>query len=143
MTDTSQSRAQSPPTGYREEPSGWVGWLVFAGVVLIIVGSVQDLEGVLALSGHRTPEPLLLHDLTAWGVVHLVLALVLVLTGLGLLAGVPAARIGAVLLAALSVLANVAFTPAFTAGSAVVIVLDLVVIYVVTVHGGELRSPTY
>ncbi len=122
---------------------GWAGWVVFAGLVLILVGAGQVLEGVLALSGHRTPEPLLLDDLTTWAVVHLVLALVLVLTGLGLLAGVPAARVGAVILAALSVLANVAFTPAFPAGSAVVIVLDLVVIYAVTVHGGELRSPTY
>jgi uncharacterized membrane protein YtjA (UPF0391 family) len=122
---------------------GWGSWVVFAGLLLILAGAGHALEGVLALGGHTTREPLLLHDLTTWGVVHLVLALVMALTGLGLLAGTPAARVSAALLCGLSVLSNLAFTSAFPAGSAIVVVVDLVVIYAVTVHGGELRAPAY
>jgi hypothetical protein len=119
------------------------GTVVFAGVLLILVGVGHALEAALALVGRGTPEPLLLHDLTTWGVGHVVLALLLVATGFGLLAGARAARAAAVLLCSVSVLSNVAFTSAFPAGAAIVIVVDLAVIYAVIVHGGELRSPAY
>jgi hypothetical protein len=47
-----------------------------------------------------------------------------------------------VLLAGLSAIANMAFIGAYPVWSIIVIVVDVLVIYALTVHGGELRSST-
>ena len=46
-------------------------------------------------------------------------------------------------LALVSAVANLASTGAFPVGSAVVVAVDVVVVFAITVHGGELRSPSY
>jgi hypothetical protein len=71
------------------------------------------------------------------------LGVVAALVGLGLLAGAAVARVLGVVMALLSAVANLASTGAFPVGSAVVVAVDVVVVYAITVHGGELRSPSY
>jgi hypothetical protein len=51
-----------------------------------------------------------------------------------------AARAVAVLLAGLSALVNLAFIEAYPIWSVIVITVDVLVIYALTVHGGELRD---
>ena len=70
---------------------GWASWLAVSGLGLILVGAGHALEGCSQShgGGHR---PLLLDGQATWGVVHLLLGLVIRVTGLGLLAGLPAAR---------------------------------------------------
>jgi hypothetical protein len=62
-----------------------------------------------------------------------------VAAGAGLLAGNTAARILAVALAGLSAILNLAFIEATPVWSVIVIAIDVLVIYAVTVHGRELR----
>ena len=145
MTDTSQSRAQSPPTGYREERSGWVGWIVFGGVMLIMMGAFQLTTGLVALFNdgfYLVGKNGLVVDVdyNTWGWVHLLIGIVAVLSGVGLLAGNMAARIAGVVVAFLSALVNLAFISAYPVWSTMIIVIDVIVIYAIIVHGRELKD---
>ncbi|MGY1710419.1 hypothetical protein ACI8AC_13015 [Geodermatophilus sp. SYSU D00758] len=143
MTDTSQRREPQP---YDEPPtSAWTGWVVFAGVVLVVMGLIHVVQGLVALldDGYYlvTSSGLVVDvDYTTWGWVHLGFGIVGGLVGLGLLAGNLAARIAGVVIAGLSILASIAFSPAYPIWALVVITLDVLIIYAIVVHGRELKS---
>lgn len=152
MTDTSHrpeqtgghARAAMP----EERSTAWVGWVVFGGVMLIMVGLVHVVQGLVALLDDEkylvTQGGLLVNvDFTAWGWVHLVLGIVAGLTGVGLLTGNTVARIVGVGIAGLSALVNLAFMSAYPVWSIIAIALDVVVIYAIVVHGREVRSQRY
>jgi hypothetical protein len=124
--------------------TGWVGWVVFAGILLVLLGSFHIIEGLVAIFRDEvfvaTRSGLVVNvDYTAWGWTHLIGGAVLILVGACLLAGQMWARIVAVVVAGLSALANLAFLPAYPVWSALMIGLDVLVIWAVTVHGSELK----
>ena len=143
MTDTSQRR---PADGTRyEEPTGWAGWVVFGGVMLIVMGIFQFVEGLVALFDDGfyvvRPEGLVVEvDYNTWGWIHLAIGAVGVLTGIGLLAGNMVARVVGVVIAGLSAIVNLAFISAYPVWSAIVIVIDVIVIFAIVVHGRELKD---
>lgn len=134
--------AAGPRPGGR---SAWTGWIVFAAVLLVLVGLFQAMQGLVALfddgsyaidsDGLAVPV-----DYTVWGVMHLLVGTLAVLIGVGLLAGNMVARGAAVMLATFSAVANLAFLPAQPAWSLLVITIDVLVIHAVVVHGGELEK---
>ena len=150
MANTSESRRTA--TDYVEgglpAASGWAGWVVFAGMMMIMLGCFQAIEGLVALFKDSfyvvRPSGLLVHvNYTTWGWVHLIIGVVAVLTGFGLLAGNMLARVVGVGIAVVSALVNMAFVSAYPIWSIIIIVVDIVIIYAISVHGRELKSPTY
>lgn len=124
------------------------GWALFAVMMLILAGVFQIINGLIALFRSGTylvgRSGLVVDvDYTTWGWVHLGLGLLAMVAGLGLVRGHLWARILGVTLAALSAIAYMAFIPAFPALCIVVIALDILVIYAVTVHGSELKDADY
>jgi hypothetical protein len=79
-------------------------------------------------------------DATTWGWIHLLVGVLVAIGGWGLLSGRTWARALAITLAVLSAVANFAFIPYYPFWSLLVIVLDVVVIWAVAAHGGELRD---
>ena len=145
MTDTSHRSAMTTASQYREEPSGWTSWVVFGGVMLIMLGAFQIIEGLVALFDDgfyavRSSGLVVQVDYNTWGWVHMVIGVVGVLTGLGLLAGNMLARIVGVGVAFLSALVNLAFISAYPVWSTIIITIDIIVIYAIVVHGRELKS---
>jgi len=135
--------AQQPSTAYRE-PTGWVGWIVFAGVIMVIAGVLQAVYGLIAIVnddwvvwGDRGN---LYVDLTAWGWIHLIGGIIVVLAGLGLFTGNILARIVAVVVAGLSLIANFLFIPAYPLWALTVITLDVLVIFAILAHGREMAD---
>jgi hypothetical protein len=151
MTDIGSSRPVVDTTrvAYSTEPdpTAWTGWIVFASVMMFLLGSFQVIQGLVAIfdDGYYavTASGLVVNiDYTAWGWIHLLLGLLIVISGVGVLAGNLAARIVGVLLAGLSAIANLLFIEAYPIWSIVVITVDVLVIYALTVHGRELRGST-
>ena len=145
MADTSHRRPAATDVRYEDERTGWAGWVVFGGVMLIMMGAFQVTMGLVALFNDgfyavRSDGLVVNVDYNTWGWIHIVIGLVGVLVGVGLMAGNMAARIAGVVIAFLSALANLAFTSAYPVWSALVIVLDIIVIYAIIVHGRELKS---
>jgi hypothetical protein len=149
MSDTQERQTYatggSPTARNRHEPTGWVGFLYFAGTMAIMVGGFQATEGLVALFRDNyyavTRNGLLVTmDYTAWGWTHLVLGLVAVVAGIGIFAGQMWARVLGIVIAAVSALTNMAFLSAYPIWCSIVIAMDILVIYALTVHG---REPAY
>jgi uncharacterized membrane protein len=151
MTDTGQfatgggtSRAATHRTSEVPEPTGWTGWVAFAGFMMILLGVFQAIEGLVAVfdDGYYLvgSKGLVVNvDYTVWGWAHLLLGVVVVLSGLGVLVGNVVARTVGVLLALVSAVLNIAFISAYPLWSMIVIAVDVVVVFSLTVHGSEMR----
>ena len=145
MTDTSNRGYTEADKRYAEEPSAWTGWVVFAGVMMIMLGAFQAVQGLVALFDDGfylvRPDGLVVDvDYNTWGWVHLIIGVVGVVVGVGLLAGNTAARVLGVIIASLSALVNLAFISAYPVWSLLLIAIDIIVIYAIIVHGRELKS---
>jgi hypothetical protein len=120
----------------------WVGWVWFGGMMLVLSGVFNIIDGLVALfrQDYYTvgQRGLLLFNLSGWGWVHLILGVVLILAGFGLFSGATWARVVAVVLASINAVAQLAFLPASPVWSTIVIAVDVLVIWAVTVHGREL-----
>lgn len=145
MTQTSHDQAPVADTGYPQESTAWRGWVVFGGVMLMTLGAFQAIQGLVALfdDGFYLVRPSgLVVDVNynTWGWTHLLLGAVAIVTGAGLLIGNTAARVVGVVVAVLSAIVNLGFISAYPLWSAIVIAFDVIVIYAIIVHGGELKD---
>jgi hypothetical protein len=116
--------------------------VLFAGIMLIMMGSFQAIEGLVALFKDDyylvTSKGLALTmDYTGWGWTHLLLGLAAIAVGLGIFLGQMWARVLGIIVAVLSALTNIVFLPAYPIWCTIVIAMDVLVIYALTVHGRE------
>jgi hypothetical protein len=138
--------AQTPPSYESTRPSdAWAGWITFAAVILGLLGTLNVIQGFIALfdDGYfvvRREEDLLLVDFTAWGVVLLIWGALLVGAGLALAAGRGWARWFAVVAAFVNVIAQIGFLSAYPLWAAILIALDVVVIFALTARWDEARA---
>ena len=141
-TSSSQDYRQNvQPT----EMTGWVGWIAFAGVMMVLLGSFHVIQGLVALFNDQY---FLVHksglvvsaDFTVWGWVHIIGGIIIVAAGIALFSGKVWARTLGVILALGSALVNIGFLSAYPVWSAIMILVDILVIWALTVHGGEMRE---
>jgi hypothetical protein len=131
-----------PPT----TPSGaWAGWLTFAAVILTLIGTLNAIQGFLALFDDgffiaASGDDLLLVDYSAWGVIMLLWGALLIAAGLSVAAGKSWARWFAVVVVCVNVIAQIGFLPAFPIWSAIMIALDVLVIYALTARWDEAQA---
>lgn len=131
-------------SGYVRE-SAWVVWVQFAAIMLMLTGSFHVIQGLTALLNkevYQVGESGLSVSVgyTTWGWVHLVWGAIAILVGVSLLAGRTWARILAVIVAFFSAVGNIAFLHASPVWGAIAIAVDVIVIWAVMVHGGELKK---
>lgn len=131
-------------TTVKQEPTGWVGWIAFAGVLAVVLGAFQSLAGIVALFKNEVfvvgPLNVWILDYTTWGWIHLLWGIFLVLTGGAILSGKKWGRVVGVILAGVSALVNFAFIPMYPFWSIVIIALCVFVIFALTVHGDEINE---
>ena len=126
---------QQPP---QEPPvSGWaLGGITFAACVLTLIGAFQVIAGLAAIFEDEFYVVARNYafdlDTTAWGWIHLLLGVLLVVTGFGLFGRQAWAGVTAIVLAMLSALANFFFIPYFPFWAILVIALDIWVIWSLT-----------
>ena len=135
----------APTSQGAAQPSGWVGWILFAAMMMVVVGLFQVVVGLTAVfdSGYYLvgQEGLVVEvDYTAWGWVHVALGAVAIAAAVGLLAGQMWARVVGIAMALVSSVVNLAFIPAYPVWSVMVITLDVLVIYAIAVHGREMKA---
>jgi len=124
-------------------PSAWAGWVWFAGIMMIMMGVFNAIEGLVALLNPNYylagPNNMLVFDLTGWGWWHLVIGGLVALTGIALCSGAAWARWVTVGLAVINAIAQLAFLGVYPLWSIIVIALCVVVIWAIVVHGDESR----
>jgi hypothetical protein len=124
---------------------GWAGWVVFGGMMMILLGSFQSIAGLMAIfdEGYYVvgPNGLVVDvDYTTWGVVHLIVGLVAIAAGCGLLTGQMWARVIGIGVAFISAIVNFAFLAAYPLWALMMITFDVLVIYAIAAHGKELQD---
>jgi hypothetical protein len=132
--------------GYRDV-SGWVGWVVFAAVILMVNGTFNAIQGLSALFRDndywvsRTGEgAVLTFNITSWGWIHLLLGIASIFVGYLLLKGSTFARVIGIALVSLNLIAQFAYLPLYPFWGMVGIAVGFFVLYALIVHGGELKA---
>lgn len=133
-----------PRPGQDPQISGWaVGGITFAACVLTLIGFFQVIAGLVAIIDDQfyviAQNYTFDIDTSAWGWIHLVIGILLVITGFGLFNGSAWAGVTAIILASLSALANFFFIPYYPFWSILMIALDIWVIWALT-RPGAIRT---
>jgi len=121
-------------------PAGgeYSGWAAFAGVMMLILGSLDALWGLAAIVNDEIVvvggNGALIFDITTWGWVHLILGSLVAITGLGLITGNAAARVAGIFFVAVNAVAQIVWFPAAPLWAFLMIILDTVIIYQLTVN---------
>jgi hypothetical protein len=136
-----QQRGQEAPTAQ----TGWVGWVVFGAMMMILLGSFHAIAGLVALFDETyfvAPNQDLVVTVSydTWGWVHLIGGLIALAAGFGLFTGATWARVLGVVVAMVSAVVNLAFLAAFPVWALMMITLDVLVIYAITAHGAEVKN---
>jgi hypothetical protein len=160
MTDRTGSPAHAGPSldpqhdsthaadtgGHRlpDTPTAWVGWIQFAGLMMLMVGTFNVIEGLVALFRGavlvQTAIGPVIFNVAAWGWIHLLVGLVLLVVGAGVLRGMGMALTAAVVVAMLNAILQLVSLTIYPLWSILVITLDVVVIWAIIVHGAEARK---
>ena len=125
--------------------SAWVGWIAFAGMMLMMLGVFHVIEGIVALTKdnyYLVHSSGLVVDVnyTTWGWTHIVAGCIVVAAGAGVLNGQMWARVIGVAVAFLSAIISVGFLAAYPIWSVLMIALAVVVIMALTVHGSDIKD---
>jgi hypothetical protein len=145
-SDDSFAALTEPWTPERETSAAWQGWAYFGAAVMILLGLFQALFGLVALVDRsffavRTNQLLAITSYSAWGWIHLVLGALALAAGLGIILGGHLwARVLGVAVALLSAVANLGYLKASPVWSLLLITLDVLVIFALTVHGREIDN---
>ena len=120
------------------------GWLGFAGLMLIIIGCFNVIDGIVAIWQKSyfivTSNDILVWNFTAWGWIFLALGALQLAAGFGVLAGMTWARVTGVGLAALAAIGHLMFVAAYPVWSVIVIALSILVIYALVVPPSDARA---
>ena len=124
-----------------QQPSGWAA---FAAVILFIVGAFNVTYGLAAIFNDEilvaSGQGVLVFDFTTWGWALLIVGSIMLATSIGLWWVSAWARWLAVLFATISAIVQMGLITAFPLWSILIITLDVVVIYNLTVQKGLTKA---
>src|SRR5262245_55903921 len=121
------------------------GWILFAGIMLIVAGGTRVIDGIWALKRNNDLEGapnlknLLVFDdnLAAWGWIYIILGIVLIVAGFMVFGRVPWARWLGIVFACISIFTHFAWMYAFPTQALVGVIIDSLVLYALASYGGR------
>ncbi len=129
----------------QSEVTVWVGWVWFAGIVLVTLGLFNAISGLVAVFSPNTwigagQGQVVVLDVSSWGWVHLVIGILIAAVGVFLFMGQTWARITAIVLVVLNALAQFSTMQVTPWWSIVTITLDVFILWALVVHGEEVEA---
>src|SRR3954452_25452232 len=129
----------------RPEPgalSAWVGVVILAGILLVLVGALHAVAGVSTLAGAQldvlAPQPGGVAD-PVWGLLCVAVGTLEVFTGYGVFRGAMWARVIAVAVGLSGVVLSAAYSDLPAYAVSLLAMVGAVVVYAVLAHGTEVR----
>jgi hypothetical protein len=128
--------------GVSREPSGWaVGWITFAAAMMLMIGSFHAIAGLVGIVDDEfyvaTRNYVFEFDATQWGWIHLILGVIVAVSGGYLFTGSVLARTVGVIMAMISAVAGFAWIPWYPIWGITVVALAVAVIWALTAHGRD------
>jgi hypothetical protein len=136
-TQTPQSAAPS-----REDDRG-KGWITFAGVLLMLLGTINIIDGAAAIGKahfYVQDAHYVFGDLETWGWVVLCLGILQLLVALGVLMRNQLARWSGVVILGLNALAQLLMMPAYPFWSLTIFAIDVLALYGLIAYGERLSA---
>jgi hypothetical protein len=120
--------------------AGGAGWVMFAGFMLVLLGTLNVFEGIAAVSNSSffvEDARYVFSSLNTWGWVMLATGVTQALAGVGVWARVGFARWLGVAIATLNAAVQMLALPAYPLWSMTMFAVDLFVVYALVAHGGR------
>ena len=123
-------------SGSRGRPMA--GWIVFAASMLMVIGSIDFFEGLIAVIRKQyyvlTPSQVIVFNMTTWGWLTLLWGIVLFLAGLALWSGMTWARWFAIVAITINIIGQLSWlgSASFTLWSLTAMTLNIIVLYALT-----------
>jgi hypothetical protein len=114
------------------------GWIGFAGILLILVGFFNVIDGIAAIaSSDYVVNQLMFSNLDAWGWFFLIWGALQVFAGFAVLGGAPWGAIVGIVTAFFNAIAQLSWIAVNPWWATIAIVVDILVIYGLVVYGGR------
>jgi len=127
----------APDTTYAEEGTGWI---TFAGILLSIIGVLNVVYGIAAISNSKfyvRDVSYVFSDLKTWGWVVLIIGAIQFCAAFSVFAGTEWGRWVGIITAALNSVAQLFFLPSYPFLALAIFTLDILVIYGLVAYGGR------
>lgn len=128
-----------PDTGYGEEPYGQ-GWVLFAAIMLGLLGVWNFFEGVAAISNAHVfvaNADYIFSGLHTWGWIILVLGILQIIAAMVLLSGSEIARWFGIAVAGVNALGQLSFIPAYPVWGLLMFSVDVLIIWALAAYAGK------
>jgi hypothetical protein len=147
MSATDPARSQPTAREYSPEEtygygSAGDGWLLFAVVMLGMVGLLNVIDGIAAVSNSKffvNDAKFVFSGLNTLGWVLIAIGVAQALIALGVWSGVSGTRWAGVAIAAINAIAQILIISSYPFWALTLFALDVLVIYGLIVHGGSRR----
>jgi hypothetical protein len=139
---TTVDRETYASSGIGEDAHG-SGWLSFAGILMLIVGTLNSIEGIAAIGNAHffvANARYIAGDLNAWGWTVLIIGIAQILIGLGVMARNQFARWAGVAALGLNAIAQLMFIPAYPFWSLALFAIDILALYGLVAYGDKLTT---
>ena len=140
-----QSTDREARMEYGAETSG-DGWVAFAGVLLLILGTMNTIEGIAAIGNanffvHGTHY--VFASLKTWGWITLILGICQLLVGFGIFARNQFARWTGAFILGLNAIAQLLMIPAYPFWSLSIFAIDILALYGLVAYGQRIQTARY
>jgi len=137
---TSATIKPASGAGGRHVEGRGYGLIIFAAVVLLVLGFFNMIYGIAAIANSHVftaNAHYVIGDLRAWGWITLILSVLQLVAAAGILAGNQLARWFAVAVVALNAIDMMFFIPAFPFWALTIIAVDIVALYGLCAYGSR------
>jgi hypothetical protein len=132
------------PSGYESyDAERGQGWVTFAGVLLLMLGTINVIEGIAAIGRAHFfvgNAHYVFGNLKTWGWVALCLGVLQLLVGLGVFARNPLARWTGVAVLSLNAIAQLLMMPSYPFWSLVIFTVDIIAIFALVAYGERIAG---
>ena len=118
------------------------GWAAFAATMVLIAGVFNFIYGLAAIvdDDYFTASDLLFGDLSLWGWIHLILGVAQVVTAAMIFSGSDLGAVLGITFAGFNAIAALLAIGAYPVWSVIILVIDGLIIYALTVYGDALKA---
>jgi hypothetical protein len=145
----SEYDAPTPPRSARTVSSSsgdWYegeGWVTFAGIMIAIVGVLNFIYGIAAISNshfYAREATYILSGLNTWGWVLMITGIIQLCAAIAIFAHIEWGRWIGILTASINAIIQLIFIPAYPFASLALFAVDILVIYGLVAYGGRRRE---
>ena len=125
------------------DPGHGMGWVIFAGTMLAIVGILNFIYGIAAISNSKFYAhgvTYVVSDLKTWGWVIMIIGVLQFVAAFSIWGGTEWGRWVGVVTAGVNAIIQLIFIPAFPLLSVTIFAVDILIIYGLVAYGGR-RGP--